>query len=111
MLGRDTDLHSKGASAEDSMKFQVCNPLSRDRYDASLYKEAARRVVFKNCMESCGLTGEDVPNFNKKFYYAQNEARACLGSCFNTRINAHFGATGAFRDELHMDFDEMKSEF
>ena len=111
MLGRDCDLHSKGASAEDSMKFLVVNPLSRDRYDASLYKEAAKRVVFKNCMESCSLTNEVVPNFNKKFYYAQNEARACLGSCFNTRMTAHFGASSVYNNDLEMNFDEMKQEF
>jgi len=51
------------------MKFNVAFPVSRDRYDASLYKEAARRVVWKNCMGECELTHEDVPNFNKKFYY------------------------------------------
>ena len=78
MLGKGTDLHSKGISAEDSMRFNVVFPLSRDRYDASLYQEAAKRVVFKNCMETCELTSEDVPNFNKKFYYAMEGAKECL---------------------------------
>ncbi len=66
-----TDLHSKGTSAEDSMKFSVVPLLSSDRYDQSLYFESARRVIFKNCMASLGLTDAEVPNFNKKFYYTQ----------------------------------------
>jgi hypothetical protein len=105
MLGENNDLHSKGSSAEDSMKFNVVFPLSRDRYDQSLYMEAARRVVFKNCMGSCELENTDVPNFNKKFYYAQNEARACLQTCYNDRMTAHFGATVAEKNDLLMDFD------
>ena len=78
MLGKGTDLYSKGSTPEDSMKFNVVYPLARDRYDQSLYMESARRVVFKNCMDHCELTHEDVPNFNKKFYYAMEGAKACL---------------------------------
>jgi len=62
-------------------------------------------------MESCEQTDETIPNFNKKFYYAQDAARVCLQSCYNTRINAHFGASTADKEDLHMNFDEMKSEF
>ena len=64
-----TDLHSSGTSAEDNMKFNAIFPLSRDRYDQSLYFEAARRVVFKNCMNALELTDAKLPNFNKNFYY------------------------------------------
>ena len=45
-----TDIHASGSSAEDNLKYLVVNPLSRERYDQSLYFESARRVVFRNCM-------------------------------------------------------------
>ena len=47
---KGTDLHAKPLSAEDSMKMSVVMPLSRDRYDQSLYFESARRVIFRRCM-------------------------------------------------------------
>eukprot|EP00354_Favella_ehrenbergii_P009964 CAMPEP_0170468220 /NCGR_PEP_ID=MMETSP0123-20130129/11482_1 /TAXON_ID=182087 /ORGANISM="Favella ehrenbergii, Strain Fehren 1" /LENGTH=69 /DNA_ID=CAMNT_0010734735 /DNA_START=1388 /DNA_END=1597 /DNA_ORIENTATION=- len=62
-------LHTAAASPEDALKFGVAAPQSRDHYDKGLYVEAARRVVFKNCMEKCELDDESVPNFNKNFYY------------------------------------------
>ena len=111
MLGKGTELHSKGASAEDSMKFNVVFPLSRDRYDATLYKEAAKRVVFSNCMEACELDDEQLPNFNKKFYYTMYEAQKCLQTCYNDRMTAHFGATGAAQNNVLYDFAEMKQDF
>ena len=111
MLGKGTDLHSKGSSAEDSMKFNVAFPLSRDRYDATLYKEAARRVVFNNCMGECELEHADVPNFNKKFYYQMPQAQACLQTCYNERMTAHFGATVAAEENVLINFAQMKSDY
>ena len=111
MLGQGNELHSRGSSAEDSLKFNVVFSQSRDRYDASLYKEAARRVVFKNCMSQCELTHEDLPNFNKKFYFAMPGAKACLQSCYNERMTAHFGATAADDNDMLLDFDAMRKEY
>ncbi len=65
-----TDIHASGVSAEDNLKFLVANQLSRERYDQSLYFEAARRVVFRNCMAKCEVTDKELPNFNKNFYYS-----------------------------------------
>ena len=50
ILGRNNDLHSAGNTLEDSMKYTVHFTQSRDEYDRSLYLEAAKRVIFKNCM-------------------------------------------------------------
>ena len=107
----NASLHTAAASPEDALKFGVAFPQSREHYDKSLYVEAARRVVFKNCMEKCELDNETVPNFNKKFYYEQAEARACLQSCFNFRMMAHFGSAAKSTDGLQLDFDALKNEY
>ena len=108
---RNKDLYSKGATAEDSMKFVAAFPQSRDNYEKSLYFEAARRVVFQNCMGACDLDDTKVPNFNKNFHYNMPEEKACLQECFNTRMDLHFGASNAKQNNLHMDFNQMKWEF
>ena len=51
---------------------------SQDQHEKEMYQEAARRVVFHNCMEKCELTDENVPNFNSKFYYNQLSEQKCL---------------------------------
>ena len=110
MLG-NIDLHTAGASAEDEQKFNVIMPLSRSQYNKSLETEAARRVVFANCMTKCELDHEKVPNFNKRFYYNQTEDQACLQTCFNTRVEAHFGKKECEERALFMDFAAMKKEY
>lgn len=55
MLARNNDLYSTGTSAEDQMKINAIRHESTEIYERNLYKEAARRVVFSNCMESCEL--------------------------------------------------------
>ena len=70
LLGKSNDLAAKGASAEDSLKIYAAFPQSRDYYDQRLYEDAATRVVFKNCFEKvCELDHEQIPHFNKNFYY------------------------------------------
>ena len=91
-------LHTAGSSAEDNMKFHVAFPYSREHYDQNLYVESARRVVFKNCMEKCELDNTQVPNFNKNFYYNMPEAQECLQSCYNFRMQLHFGDAAKTRD-------------
>ena len=107
----EASLHTGAASAEDALKLSTCAPQTRDTYDRSLYVESARRVVFKNCMEKCELDNESLPNFNKKFYYSMDNARACLQSCFNVRMQAHFGPMAKEIDGLQFDFDSLKHEY
>ena len=69
MLGRVNDLYSTGTSAEDQMKINAIRHESEEVYQKNLYKEAARRVVFQNCMNTCELDKKSLPNFNRQFYY------------------------------------------
>ena len=38
-------------------------------------------------------------------------ARECLQTCYNERMTAHFGATGAAKEHVLIDFDQMKHEY
>ena len=87
----EASLHTAAVTPEDALRFGVAFSESRDQYDRSLYVESARRVVFRNCMEKCELDDTSLPNFNKNFHYNMDEARACLQSCYNFRMQAHFG--------------------
>jgi hypothetical protein len=69
MLARNNDLYSTGTSAEDQMKINAIRHESQEHYEKNLYKEAARRVVFSNCMTSCEIDAKALPNFNRAFYY------------------------------------------
>jgi hypothetical protein len=110
MLGRNNELYSTGTSAEDQMKINAIRHESQELYEKNLYKEAARRVVFSNCMDSCELDHKTVPNFNRAFYYGQPGAQACLQECYNTRMKLHFGST-AEKDSMLLDFAAMKREY
>ena len=48
-------------------------------------------------MEKCELDNEKVPHFNKNFYYNMLDAQECMQTCYNTRMEAHFGADEADR--------------
>ena len=97
------------ASAEDAQKLVVAFPYGKEDYDKNLYVESAKRVVFGNCMQKCELDDAQLPNFNKKFYYGMKEAQVCLQSCYNFRMNAHFGEDVAARtDGLQFDFENLK---
>ena len=105
------DIHARGVTAEDSMRWNVMTPFDRDQYDQNLYKEATRRVIYKNCFGSCELTDEDVPHFNKRFYFEQKEAQACLQECINTRMVLHLGEKNAAKNDMLVNFEEMKQEY
>ena len=107
----EASLHSQAGSAEDALKMAAAFPYSSEHYDKSLYVESARRVVFANCMEKCELDDTTLPNFNKNFYYNMKEASTCLQSCFNTRMQAHFGKAAQSTDGLQFDFDQLKREY
>ncbi len=110
MLGKNNDLFSTGTSAEDQMKVNAVRLESTEVYERNLYKEAARRVVFQNCMNACELDDKKVPNFNREFYYGREDAQACLQDCYNTRMKLHFGST-AESEGLLLDFAALKREY
>ena len=110
MLGRTNDLYSSGTSAEDQMRINVIRQESDEVYQRNLYQEAARRVVFANCMNNCELDKKSLPNFNRQFYYGMPQAQACLSDCYNTRMKLHFGST-AEQEGLLINFQEMKKEY
>ena len=56
------------------MKVNAIRLESQELYEKNLYKEAARRVIFGNCMGVCELDDTKVPNFNRTFYYSMPEA-------------------------------------
>ena len=85
------DLSTKGSTAEDAIKINACNPLSKDRYEASILVESARRVVFKNCLAACEVDMTRFNKFNRDFYYNMLDEQKCLQGCFNSRMVAHFG--------------------
>lgn len=74
MLGKNNDLYSTGTSAEDQMRINAVRHESQEIYERNMYKEAARRVVFQNCFESCELDEKTIPNFNRAFYYGMPAA-------------------------------------
>ena len=84
---------------------------AQDAHEKAMYLDAAMRVVFKNCMASCDIENETVPNFNANFYYNQLNEQKCLSSCFNTKMNLHFGATVAEKEGLYMNFGQLKKEY
>ena len=113
MLGKFNDLHTEANSAEDALRIRVAMPMNRDQYNESLRLEAARRVVMKNCMAKCDLTQEQLPNFNKNFYYNMPEAKHCITACWNTRMRAHglIDEQNPGNRDNFFDFDAMKSEY
>ena len=111
MLAKNNDLISGGGtSAEDQMKINAVRQESEELTERAMYKEAAKRVVFANCFESCGLDHKDIPAFNRNFYYGMPVAQACLSDCYNTRMKLHFGSA-AEKEGLVLDFDALKREY
>ncbi len=103
LLGKNNDLYSTGTIPEDQMKVIAVRHESDERYEANIYREAARRVVFQNCMTACEIEESAIPNFNRKFYFYQLKEQACLQDCFNTRMQLHFGRQ-ASQQHLLLDF-------
>ena len=110
MLGRSNDLFTQGNTAEENLRYNVIRHESKEMLEKNIYKEAAKRVVFDNCMNACGIDAKTVPNFNKNFYYYQDRERNCLSDCINTRMKIHFGSSAA-KEGLLFDFDAMKREY
>jgi hypothetical protein len=78
MLGRNNDLYNQGSTAEDNAKYNVIRHESKEVHEANMYKEAAKRVVFANCMTACEIDPKSLPNFNKNFYDNQLNEKSCL---------------------------------
>ena len=53
------------------MRIGAVRTTSKDAHERNMYFDAAKRVVFKNCMHSCKIQPDDIPNFNSNFYYNQ----------------------------------------
>ncbi len=92
ILGRNNDFAGLGSSAEDNLRLRVIRDDSQDVVDKNMYKDTAKRVVFWNCMDSCGLDNKSIPNFGRNFYYNQNKEQVCLQECYNARMALHFGS-------------------
>lgn len=92
MLGRNNEFTASGISAEDNMKLNVVRYDSVEGTEKGMYKEAARRVVFNNCMAACEIDHSSIPNFNRHFYYNQSREQQSLQNCYNTRMKLHFGS-------------------
>ena len=92
------------------MRINAVRHESTELYEKNLYKEAANRVVFSNCMDSCELDNQKLPNFNRNFYYGMPAAQTCLQDCYNTRMKLHFGSAAA-QEGMLIDFDALKREY
>ena len=84
---------------------------TQGEHEKNMYYDAAKRVVFRNCMNSCDISDEQLPNFNGNFYYNMVNEQKCLATCFNTKMNLHFGATTAKKENLYMDFEAGKQGY
>ena len=74
MFGKsENEFFNTGTSAEDSLKIHALRFESHEKYEIGMYREAARRVIFHNCMTSCEIDHKTVPNFNRNFYYNQKK--------------------------------------
>ena len=110
MLGENNDIFHIGSSADDQAKVSVIRAESEEKYEQQLFLDASRRIVFNNCMNSCGLTDKDIPNFNRNFYYTQVREQNCLQDCYNTRMKLHFGSNAETLGAL-IDFRVMKRQY
>ena len=78
ILGENNDLFHIGSSAEDQMKVNAVRLVTEERYEVNMYKDAAKRVVFHNCMSTCEIDPKAIPHFNRNFYYNQLREQSCL---------------------------------
>ena len=78
MLGKSNEFFSVGNNAEDSLKFHVVKKETPEVIDKMMFKESAKRVLFTNCLEYCGLQRTDIKNFNRHFYYNMKRDQVCI---------------------------------
>eukprot|EP00347_Sterkiella_histriomuscorum_P017666 403348464 len=110
MFSKGNEFYTTGGIAEDQMKINAVRFESEELYEKDLYKEAAKRVVFHNCMAVCDLTHENLNYFNSAFYYERYTEQACLQNCQNTRMKLHFGKA-AESENLLLDFQKLKNQY
>ena len=111
MLGISNDAFYNGGNAEEQLKVTVVPEETPEEQDRNLFLEAARRVVFHNCLEPCGFDPEQDKYFDKKFYTERETEARCLFDCFSKRMKVHFGSRGANQRDMFYHFDEMKREY
>ncbi len=78
MLGVNNEFYGNPLSPEDALKINVVRSQPKEEIERRMYKDAAKRVVFWNCMGVCDLDNTKVPNFNRRFYYEQADEQVCL---------------------------------
>jgi len=52
MLSKRNDLYYAGFTPEERLKLNVTRSENTERYEKGIYQEAARRVVFRNCLNA-----------------------------------------------------------
>ena len=62
-------------------------------------------------MSSCDIAPEQIPNFNSHFYYNQLREQEALQTCYNDKMEMHFGREYAEKEDLFIDFKSKKAEF
>ena len=65
------DLFGIPSSMEEAMRISGMRHHTQDSHEKEMYQDAARKVIFKNCMEACDIPKEAISNFNRNFYYNQ----------------------------------------
>ena len=109
---KGTDLYKVEESAESALKVNYTRyATTKKEIDKMLYREAAKRILFKKCFEHCGFNRKETKYFNKQFYYEEADKGKWTFECFNDRIKAHFGDDEAKTHNLYFDFEWMKSEY
>ena len=111
MLGKTNELFKTGTSAEDQMKMNVIRYDTEEVHQKKMYYDCAQKVIFRNCMGVCDLDDKKLPNFNRKFYYHMEDEKHCLQTCYNARVDAHFGPETALKEHLYFDFARLKIEY
>ena len=84
-------LYASTFNENEQMRIGALRWNTQDKHEKAMYNDAAKRVVFWNCMEKCELTSAEVPNFNANFYYNQLSEQKALTTCFNSKMMLHFG--------------------
>ena len=105
------DLYGQPASAEDAFRISAVRMESQERHEKAMLHDAAKRVVWANCMTSCDIAPEQIKNFDSNFYYNQLKEQEMLQTCFNDKMEMHFGREYAEKEDLFINFKTMKAQF
>ena len=96
---------------EVGLRISALRNTTNEEHEQEMFKEAARKVVFHNCLEKCGVDYKKQRHFNGKFYFEMPQEKECIQNCNNAKMLLHFGNEVAQRDGLYLDFESMKVEY